>query len=344
MHKLIHLSLPILAGFAACNSTGQRMDDWPGAPEARSLQSTLWLGIPEKSLVLEGDSVSMRMELGNGSAVVLDDDLLLTAMHVWSTEDDPDGRPDDFQYFLGLQRDPTIERTATRDPHFDLVLDGTALIEAVAHLEASGYEPLSGLAQDQESSEESLREARDRLGQDWALARVDQPWWSAKEVVVLHPPALDPEWSPSEDTPLYALGFAAFFGEEGARYASLSHLDQFVKAGPYTVAGLGLGPDRAGFMDYPDERPIPKGHSGGGIYVWNADAERMELVGILSSCLEYRTQTVLRPLGIDALAFHLPGYFDANEKLVVFVPIARVLEALPEGLRAEVLEGRERTP
>lgn len=343
MSRLHFRSCSLLFALAGCQAADFRRDDYPIADDARPPQSTLWLGIPEKHLELDGATASMVMELGNGSAVALDDDLLLTAMHVWSMDAAPDGRPEEFQYFLGLQRDPSMERAATRDPHFDLALDGTALIEAVAQLEASGYEPLAGLAQDQESVNESLREARDRLGQDWAVARVDPPWWSTDHVVKLHAPALEPNWSPTGETQLYALGFAAFFGEEGAHHQSLSHLDQFVSAGPYTVAGHGLGPDRVGFMDYPDARPIPKGHSGGGIYVWNAEAEHMELVGILSSCLEFRTPSVVRPLGlfgVEALAFELPNTFDTSEKLVVFVPLARIIAGLPEDLRAEVLDAK----
>lgn len=334
------LSVSLLVGLAACQTADIRRDDYPVEGGVKSPQSTLWLGIPEQRLQLEGTTASMVMELSNGSAVALDDDLLLTAMHVWSSETEIVGLPQQRQHFLGLQRDRTAERAASPDPHFDLRLDGTALIEAAAHLECSGYEPEDGLATDQKDAQESLRDARDRLSQDWAVARVVDPWWSDDHVAQLHAPALDPSWFPGEDVPLYALGFAAFFGEAGARSQSLIELDQFVAAGPYTVAGLGLGPDRAGFMDYPDARPIPKGHSGGGIYVWNAGSERLELVGILSSCLEFRTASVVRPLGlfgVEALAFELPSYFDSSEKLVVFVPLARIIAGLPEDLRAEIL-------
>ncbi|MHC4377674.1 MAG: hypothetical protein ACYS26_13820 [Planctomycetota bacterium] len=334
------LSPALLVALGACQGVDIRRDDHPLEGDAKPPQSTLWLGVPEQRLKLEGTTASMVVELSNGSAVALDDDLLLTAMHVWSNEAEIVGSPQQCQHFLGLQRDSAIERSPSPDPHFDLKLEGTALIEAAAHLESSGYEPETGLAQDQQESQESLRDARDRLGQDWAVARVDEPWWPAEQVATLHDPALDPDWSPAEDVPLYALGFAAFFGEAGAHHDSLFHLDQFVSAGPYTVAGLGLGPDRAGFMDYPDARPIPKGHSGGGIYVWNKDAEHMELVGILSSCLEFRTPSVVRPLGlfgVEALSFELPNAFDTSEKLVVFVPLARILEALPEDLRAEIM-------
>lgn len=334
------LALAVLVALSACQSADPHRDDYPADGDTNSPRSTLWLGIPEPKPELDESSVSLVTKVGNGSAVVLDDDLLLTAMHVWSNEAEIVGDPKEIQHFLGLQRDPQVERNTRPDSHFNLRLAGTAMIEAVARLQSSGYEPEFGLVQDRRSTYESLQESRDQIGQDWAVARVDEPWWPKEQIAVLHRPALEPDWSPGENETIYALGFASFFGAEGAQYKSLLHLNQFVSAGPYTVAGFGLGPERAGFMNYPNARPIPKGHSGGGIYVWNAELGRMELVGILSACLEFRRPRVLRPLGLfgtNALSFELPSAFKTREKLVVFVPLARIFEGLSDELRAEIM-------
>ena len=163
---------------------------------------------------------------------------------------------------------------------------------------------------------------------DWALIKTEMPNWDAKNAAIIHPAAIDPEWVVPEGSELFFGGYSPIFMEEtdlgmtGFALFAISDYEKhmlFIKNGPYTLSGKAatfLG-HRAAL--HSKNWPVPGGHSGGGVYLWNTDAERLELVGIFTTGVKH-TKT------IDF--FGLP-IFRYGETLVSFYsPIAPVLQAL----------------
>jgi hypothetical protein len=68
-----------------------------------------------------------------------------------------------------------------------------------------------------------------------------------------------------------------------------------------------------------EDWPVPVGHSGGGVFLWNADAERLELVGIFNGGSKGRR------------TFHLFGLIHVplgESVFLLYSPIAPALQAL----------------
>lgn len=170
---------------------------------------------------------------------------------------------------------------------------------------------------------------------DWALVETDELTWDEGDLAHVHPPALDPDWRVPDGTELFALGFAAIFKTvereeptgDGAEPEAGAHAS-FLKAGPYTLKGRALWIDGLCTLAYTPGWPQPKGHSGGGVYLWNEEAERLELVGVFHSWMSFRTtrHAVITPLGISALSFE----WESEEKArrLIYAPIAGALKAL----------------
>jgi hypothetical protein len=342
MHCRWLLLLPLLG----CGTPDLRRDDFPAEVPRSQRHSTVWLGVPETRIEISGGEARQVRGVGLGSAVILGDDLILTALHVWSSEPAGEAAPEAVQRLRGVERgrDPNSSQASesqAESPGTMGPVPGTELMSlrnTRGRLAASGFDPEASSSTGTESGG-TVNTLRDRLSRDWALARVDDPWWDPADAVVLHAPALETDWSAPEGTPLYALGFASFFDPRSEASMDINGLLGFVAPGPYTVRGSAVGAEGHGLMNYPVERPTPLGHSGGGIYIWNGTTARMELIGILSSCFEMPAPFVLRPfglLGLEQPEIELPSLFDSEIKVVVFAPIAAVWAGLSDELRAEI--------
>ena len=75
---------------------------------------------------------------------------------------------------------------------------------------------------------------------------------------------------------------------------------------------------RAG-IQYPPDWPAPTGHSGSGVFLWNADAERLELVGVFYSVTGMAWGLEIGPLKLTA---------SNHAQVLEFVPIAAAMQAL----------------
>jgi len=163
---------------------------------------------------------------------------------------------------------------------------------------------------------------------DWALIKTEKPNWDANNAAVIHPDAVDPEWVVPEGTELFLVGYSPIFMEDTdpgmtgfALFASSDYEKRmlFIKNGPYTLCGKATTFHGHTAVLHSENWPPPVGHSGGGVYLWNADAERLELVGIFTEASKHTK------------SFDVFGLtkFRYGETLVSFYsPIAPVLQAL----------------
>ena len=84
-------------------------------------------------------------------------------------------------------------------------------------------------------------------------------------------------------------------------------------------------------LSYTRGWPGPHGQSGGGAFLWNPEAGRLELVGIFHSADTFfatGTQEV-RPLGLSALAYERDFREDVTR--LIYAPIAQPLAHLEVG-------------
>ncbi|MEM7264254.1 MAG: trypsin-like peptidase domain-containing protein [Planctomycetota bacterium] len=300
----------LLAGvLIGCGGPAPIADQRPSYVPEEQLRSNIFFGSFDEN------------QVSAGSAVIVDGHHLLTNAHVWSLEPErwwvalP---PRSKRLLLDRHEDPRSP-TATRFRQHEY--------ERVASGDMTHFEDLDALDLDQ------------RENADWALVRTETPVWDEQEAAVLHPPALDPDWSVPIGTELFVVGFSTIFlppdqnpGEDLRRFES------FLAAGPYTLTGTATLIQDQPAIRYSADFPRPGGHSGGGVYLWNSGAEQLELIGIFHSWSQTTAQVTTRvePFGLSALAFHYTRERDSAAlyyaPLAAIAPDLRTLALAPSAL------------
>ena len=86
------------------------------------------------------------------------------------------------------------------------------------------------------------------------------------------------------------------------------------------MSGRALTSDRGlGTVVHSKDWPVAVGHSGGGVYLWNSDAERLELVGVFNGgSMGHKTSDIF---GLITVQLEETMYF-------LYSPIAPALQAL----------------
>jgi hypothetical protein len=248
-------------------------------------------------------TICVKVGKARGSAVILDSTHLLTCIHVFGHE---------------KTQEVSLFGICTSSGKFDQIKSDFHLVDEGEYDDEVEFTNL-------DSQWDLYKTGVDG---DWALIKTDKPHWDAKNAAIIHPAAVDPEWVVPEGTELFLVGYSPIFMEDTdpgmtgfALFASSDYEKRmlFIKNGPYTLCGkaaIFLG--HSGVL-HSENWPVPAGHSGGGVYLWNADAERLELVGIFTTGVK-DTKT------FDVVV--LPR-FRYGETLVSFYsPIAPVLQAL----------------
>ena len=147
---------------------------------------------------------------------------------------------------------------------------------------------------------------------DWALIETKKPFWDNLIEAPIYPPAVDPDWRAPDDTELYVLGFSSIFRNEEDRTT-------FIQGGPYTIATKSLNVSDFPALQYDKDWPTPRGHSGGGVYIWNEETKQLELIGVFhseSAASRY------------ANMFNLIEISLGKTKVLYYSPIAIPLQAL----------------
>ncbi len=72
-------------------------------------------------------------------------------------------------------------------------------------------------------------------------------------------------------------------------------------------------------VSYPYDWPGPGGHSGGGVYLWNATSRQPELIGVFHT--HNATTTLVRFMGL--------GLFEADAWSLGYTPLGFLLDDLP---------------
>lgn len=247
------------------------------------------------------------MWLGNASGIILDDRHLLTNAHVWAAKHDPWWQHDPPLHRRLIVCPPIIldpdDKIGSRNVNFnkipfELVAAGDLGIEP-----GPDGEPLP---------------TRNKSG-DWVLAVTDQPRWDPDNTAFIHPPARDPDWTVPEGTELYCVGFSSIF--IGTSKLDPEEIARILFTGPFTLRGEAIEIEGHPAIKYPLGWPKPGGHSGGGVFLWNEEAKRLELAGVFHS---YTTGKALLSVGG---VFTIEMASLKEYQILYYAPIAPVLEA-----------------
>ncbi|MCA8975645.1 MAG: hypothetical protein KDC98_13065 [Planctomycetes bacterium] len=108
---------------------------------------------------------------------------------------------------------------------------------------------------------------------DWVLLETATPCWGPESIACIHPSMARSDWSSPEGKEVYLAGYLDMLKDSPDSRAP-RHAN-----GPHVISGT-VASGRGIWMNYHDGWPPPMGGSGGGMYVWNEDRSRVELVGI----------------------------------------------------------------
>jgi len=139
---------------------------------------------------------------------------------------------------------------------------------------------------------------------------------------IFTPPATHPDWIVPEGTELFIVGFSPIFFEKdiiefekpnddpsnyvGNQLLTSTNRSSFIKEGPYTIRAESFRYDESEFgLSYSNHWPIPRGHSGGGVYIWVKETQRLELVGVFQSRNLLRTE-MTRKYHFDFFGTRIP--------------------------------------
>ena len=295
---LPHIGVGFLAAIlmAGCSSGPVLIDQRPPMAADEELDSTIWIGLSSKGRLTNA-----------ASAVVIGPDHLLTNRH------------------CAPASEPWWSSNAVDCPNiwFNVVTEGTSSLQRRAStVEAFGQVPESIATRTPDeiyTNSDLLNQINDA---DWVTLKIDDPPWSPESIAIIHEPALDPNWTPPAGTPLFILGYSPVFldpdGFEKVNPFS-SRYRSFINDGPYAIAGPALTADSIPAIDYELGLPKPEGQSGGGVYLWNADSDRLELIGI--------TQGLGHLIDGEISKIHedWTGDLDRLGIFCLYVPIGKVL-------------------
>lgn len=303
---LMMLGVALLLG---CRGSVPVYDQLPSFIRRDQLDSTIWFGSQAEG------------QFSSASAVILDENHLLTSAHVWAEEEEGESW---WEADMSSRRrcasfDRRFERPDLQEVSGSLTTGRVVL--APFDLVAFGEMDLKGA-----DGDVSLAK-RDRA--DWALIRTEQPSWDTKDAAVLHVRARDPQWTVPPGTELMVAGFSSIFDKNRSGAKNLGDIEGFLRKGPYTLRGEAVLVDDRSAIRYSAEWPRPGGHSGGGVYLWNVEEERPELIGVFHSWSPSAVVRTYAPLGLSSLAFDVRSEGAAN---LFYTPIAEVLPAF-EGSR-----------
>jgi hypothetical protein len=220
--------------------------------------------------------------------------------------------------------------------------------EVSDHIREVSFRLIASGMSDLEFDSEGGATRTSRLSCDWAVIETDSPSWSPEEVAVIHPPAMDPDWVVPEDVELFILGYSSIFegatprrgvDSEGSDIQPIAippipiqprprDLLPFIRGGPYTLKGRSEILDGIWYVTYPHEWPRPGGHSGGGVFLWNEDAQRLELVGVFHTWDQATKTTIWESslFGISVLSVQRSS--EEKIRLLAFSPISGAGQAL----------------
>lgn len=242
------------------------------------VRSTIWLGHHQ-----EGGFA------GYGSAVIVGEKQLLTNRHFWVQADN-------------WRESPLPERAT-----LSLLGQQGDFLARDFRLIAAG-DPGKPSSQRTEASHDRVNRS------DWVLIETDAPIWTTEDIAPLHEPARTPKWQAVPGSQLFIAGFSSVFMPDSLErnlrkegelpWETYGQLVRFFESGPYLIEGPAKLVSGTAVMDFHVDSAVPLGHSGGGVYVWNSQNRRAELIGLFHSrVLTTETTEVRRkPLGLGILS------------------------------------------
>jgi len=334
--RIVGIGLAVLA--VACQGTGPVVDQRPDYITRQQLASTLWICRTE----LGPDNNTIFT--GHASAVIVGSNRLLTNAHFWSAERSwwLSELPAERQLVM-LNEDRL--RQAQMDgqktlPMWDLLVRSKFRLVAAGdpgfdsnevpelfRVKGEFYDPSRGVTYLGAVTKPPLL-----WTSDWVLIETDRPTWKPEDAAVFHPAATDPDWMPAEGLDAFVAGFSSIFSTgsaAGSDEVTLNSMFSLAAGGPYVLRGTmqhvekepSSGSDASSpqpMISYPTEWPRPGGHSGGGVYLWNARTRQPELIGVFHSRVPTRGWIAF--LGMDVISRRLWN--------LSYAPLAPVLRAL----------------
>lgn len=319
--KVLGLSttLTMASLLAGCQATVQVIDQRPDFVSDAHAASAQWIG-----------TWLGKGRLAMGSAVAIGPNHLVTNAHIWA--------PDDPWWSVDLpskQKMLLFERGMKSQAQ---VNEDLAMAEVSDRIRGSSFRLIASGMSDLEFDSEGGATYTSLRNCDWAVIETDSPSWNPEEVAVIHPPAMDPDWVIPEDVELFILGYSSIFegatprrgvDSEGSEIQPIPRdLLPFIRGGPYTLKGRSEISDGTWSVTYPHEWPQPGGHSGGGVFLWNEDAQRLELVGVFHTW-DQATKTTIKEFSLFGVS-GLSVQSTSEEKIrsLAFSPISGAGQAL----------------
>jgi len=318
-NRCLSTTLAMASLLAGCQATVQVVDQRPDFVSDAHASAGQWIG-----------SSSGKGTLNMGSAVAIGPNRLLTNAHVWAS-DDP---------WWGAEL-PANQKMYL----FERGLEGQTLIneepvevEISDHIKKSSFRLIASGMSALELDSEGTPTRTSIRNCDWAVIETDSPSWNPEAVAVIHPPAMDPDWLIPEDVELFILGYSPIFegttpkgevdsGDSGIRQTA-SDLITFISEGPYTIKGRSGIKDGTWSVTYPHEWPQPSGHSGGGVFLWNQEAQRPELVGVFHSWDQTAVTTTKELSLFGNSSFSVQSTSKEKVRSLAFSPISGACQAL----------------
>lgn len=296
----------------ACQGPVQVVDQLPSFVEREQLRSTVWLGLTKN----RRDISSMA------SAIIISRNVLLTNAHVWAAKE-PDTPwweaelPAERTVFLSQPKLVVTNRSGAKGNQGRLL---KPLTPRKFRLLASGMEGMTRPA----NPPDSENGPRNLWSRDWVLIETERPNWRPEDAAIFYPKSLDPTWTPRPRTDVLIAGYSSLFlgddsetTEEEAK-TSMLNLALFLMSGPYVLRGdVRMIEDQPG-VTYQAGWPRPGGHSGGGVYVLNADTQRPELIGVFHSHVPVRVALSLFGMRLGS----------TRRWYLCYAPAGRFVEAL----------------
>lgn len=321
----------LLALACACQSSGDVVDQRPEFIAKQQLRSTVWLGLSDNGKNIRG----------MGSAVIIGPNRLLTNAHVWSAVAPWWGSDlrEEASLFLCKRGHKHVVMTGqdqgnqeTGNGGLQLTALSNTLVKTkfrlVAHADTSIVR--SDVSELVRGDAAQRPEPPMLWSKDWVVIETDRPTWQPGDAAILHSAAMALDWMPAQGTDAFIVGFSSVFikGAKAEGKISLRGLQSFIDEGPYVLRGKVLHvatPDDTDksrprpMISYPYDWPSPRGHSGGGVYLWNATSQMPELIGV------FHTYTATTQwVGVMGL-----GLFEVDAWSLGYTPLGFLIDDLP---------------